>query len=501
MSNEVKADEHNINEYMEQRINHREELEELGIHPYGMKYERSHSIDQVIEAHKELEESEEGETVQIAGRLMALREHGKVTFGNIVDVTGNIQIYLKKNVVGEENYQLLKKIDIGDILGAKGKIFKTRRGELTVFVEEFTILAKALRQPPEKYHGIKDVELRYRQRYVDLLSNPQVRDDFIKRSRIISVIRRQLEDKGFIEVETPSMSSLAGGASARPFTTFHNALEMELYFRIATELYLKRCIVGGLEKVFEIGRIFRNEGIDTRHNPEFTMLELYQAYADYTDMMQITEDIISNCCKEVNGSYKVELDGNTINLEPPYERITMKDAFKKYADINFDELRNISKAKEIAKKYNLELEREEDLAYLMDKIFGAAVEPYLIQPMFILDYPIEMSPLAKRKNDDPSLTYRFELFVNSSEIANAFSELNDPVDQRKRFEMQIENKEKFKDDEAHPMDEDYIEALEYGMPPTGGLGIGIDRLAMLILGKTSIRDVILFPLLKKKSEI
>lgn len=489
-----------MNEHMEMRKKHLGMLEESGVSPYGSKYVTSHTIGDILEKYKDLQEGEEGEEVSLAGRLMALREHGKASFGDIEDVTGSIQIYFKQNKLGKEKYDLLKFIDIGDFLGVKGKVFRTKKGELTVFLEDFTFLSKALRPPPEKYHGLKDVEMRYRMRYVDLLSNPDVRNNFVLRSKIISAIRSLLESKGFIEVETPSMSLLAGGANARPFVTHHNALDMDLYFRIATELYLKRLIVGGMDRVFEIGRIFRNEGIDTKHNPEFTLMELYWAYADYTDMIQITEDIFSYLCEKVTGSYEVEFDGNKINLKPPYEKITMEDAFRKYAGIEMKKLRELDYAREMAVKYNLDLSKKEDTAYIIDKVFGAAVEPHLIQPVFVIDYPIELSPLAKKNDEDPTLTYRFELFINSCEFANAFSELNDPVDQRERFMSQMKKKELYHDEEAHPLDEDYITALEYGMPPTGGLGLGIDRLIMLFTNSLSIRDVILFPLMKVKAE-
>jgi lysyl-tRNA synthetase, class II len=489
-----------LDEYMEQRLKHMQELYDRGINPFGSKFERTHMIGDVVKNHETLEENQEGEEVVIAGRLMALREHGKASFGDLVDVTGSVQVYFKSNKVGDENYQLLKFVDIGDFLGAKGKVFKTKRGELTVFVEEFTYLSKSLRTPPEKFHGLKDVEVRYRQRYVDLLSSPEIREIFITRSRVISAIRSLLDSKGFFEVETPSMSTIAGGAMARPFKTHHNALDMELYFRIATELYLKRCIVGGLEKVYEIGRIFRNEGIDSKHNPEFTMIELYQAYADYTDMMNITEEIIESACRVI-GTHTIKIGENEINLKPPYPRITMEEALKKYAGIEIEKLKDLNYAKQVAKKLHLEeFEREDDLAHMIDKIFGAAVEPHLIQPTFITDYPIELSPLAKKKEGNPAITDRFELFVNTWELANAFSELNDPMDQRERFLDQVKKKEQLKTEETHPMDEDFVMALEYGMPPTGGLGIGIDRLIMLLTGKDTIREVILFPLLKPKAE-
>lgn len=489
-----------LNEHMEMRLKHLEQLKEAGVNPYGQKYETTNTIGEVVEQYKDLEESQEGGEVSLAGRLMALREHGKASFADLEDVTGSIQIYFKQNKVGPEKYSLLKMMDIGDFIGIKGKVMKTRRGELTIFLEDFTFLAKALRTPPEKYHGLKDVEMRYRQRYVDLLSNPQVRNTFVLRSKIISAVRNFMESKNFIEVETPSMSVLAGGANARPFITHHNALDMELFFRIATELYLKRLIVGGMDRVFEIGRIFRNEGIDTRHNPEFTMMEVYWAYADYFDIMKLTEDIIGHVCENVLGTYEVKFMDTAISLKPPFKRLTMAEAFQEYAGIDMKKLRDLEYARKMAEKYGLDLERKEDAAYIMDKVFGAAVEPHLVEPVFIMDYPIELSPLAKKKEDDPTLTNRFELFIMNSEIANAFSELNDPADQRERFMAQMKKKELYHDDEAHPLDEDYITALEYGMPPTGGLGIGIDRLIMLLTDSPSIRDVILFPLMKPRAE-
>lgn len=489
-----------MSEHVEMRLKNLDTLKEAGVNAYGSKYVTSSTIGEVTKKFKDLQESEEGDVVSLAGRLVALRSHGKASFGDLQDVTGQVQVYFKQNKVGKEKYDLLKAVDIGDFIGVKGQVFRTKKGELTVFLDDFTYLSKALRPPPEKFHGLKDVEMRYRRRYVDLLSNPEVRDQFVTRSRIISEIRRFLESKGFFEVETPSMSLIAGGANARPFTTHHNALDMDFYFRIAVELYLKRLIVGGMDRVFEIGRIFRNEGIDTRHNPEFTMMELYQAYADYEDMMKITEDIIGTVCENVIGTYTVKFMDYELNLKPPFERLTMEEAFMKYAGIEMKKLKELDYAREMAKKYELDLERKEDFAYILDKVFGAAVEPHLVQPVFIMDYPIELSPLAKKKDDDPGLTYRFELFMAHSEIANAFSELNDPADQRERFTSQIKKKELYHDEEAHPMDEDYVMALEYGMPPTGGLGMGIDRLVMMLTNSPSIRDVILFPLMKPRAE-
>jgi len=499
--NSIKATEHDndsISEHTQMRMKNRDQLVEMGVNVYGSRYTTTNTIGEVVEKYKDLAESEVGEEVSLAGRLMALRGHGKASFGDIEDVTGSIQVYFKQNKLGKDKYGLLKYVDIGDFIGIRGKVFRTRRGELTVFLDDFTFLAKALHTPPEKYHGLKDVEIRYRRRYVDLLSNSDVREKFILRSKIISEIRSYLESRGFIEVETPSMSLVAGGANARPFITHHNALDMDLYFRIATELYLKRLIVGGMDRVFEVGRIFRNEGIDTKHNPEFTMLELYWAYADYTDMMNLAEELISHICEKILGTHEVQFENKKLNLKPPFDKMTMEEAFRKYAKIDMKKLRDLDYARSVAEKYEIDLERKEDVGYIINKIFDVSVEPYLVQPTFIMDYPIEISPLAKKKEDDPTLTYRFELFVANSEVVNAFSELNDPVDQKERFIDQVKKKELFHDEEAHPLDEDYIMALEYGMPPTGGIGIGIDRLIMLMTDSPSIRDVILFPLMKPK---
>ncbi|MBI2252859.1 MAG: lysine--tRNA ligase, partial [Armatimonadetes bacterium] len=467
-----------LNEQILQRKKHLEELYHLNLNPYGERFFINSSILKLLEKYQNLSPGEnKTEEISIAGRLMALREHGKATFGNIADLNSNIQIYFRENIIGKENYKILKYLDLGDILGLSGEIFRTHKGELTIAVKKFKILSKALHPLPEKWHGLKDPELRYRQRYLDLIINPKIKELFSLRSKIISEVRNFLDIQGFIEVETPVMSLLAGGASARPFTTFHNALKLNLYLRIATELYLKRCIVGGLEKVYEIGRTFRNEGISTKHNPEFTMLELYEAYSDYHGMMEITENLINHLAKNVIKNYEIQFKKDIINLKPPYSKITYTEALKKFSDLDLDKLRNYEFAVNTAKKLGISMEGA-SLTHLLDKIFEIAVEPHLIQPTFILDYPIELSPLAKKKEDDPNLTYRFELFIANFEIANAFSELNDPQDQRKRFEEQLELKASG-DEETHPMDEDYLQALEYGMPPTGGIGIGIDRLIML----------------------
>lgn len=479
------------------RRQHLQALEQAGKNPWGQRYRRDRLAQSIHDEFAELTSEQEGPVVSLAGRITANRDMGKVMFMDLTDVSGRIQCYFRKNDLGDESFALLGNIDLGDFLGVVGKVFRTKKGELSIHVSEWTPLAKSLRPPPEKWHGLKDAELRYRQRYVDLLSNAEVRNTFQLRSRILSAMRRYLDDLGFIEVETPTMSSLAGGASARPFITHHNALDMQLYLRIATELYLKRCIVGGLEKVYEIGRIFRNEGISTRHNPEFTMMELYEAYSDYEGMMELTEGLFAHLAEHVLGSDTVEFDGHTVQLKPPFRRASMDELLRQHAGVGLHELRNpeICFAKAAELKLGLD-PKTTTVAHAIDKILDETVLPHLIQPTFMTDYPIELSPLAKRKEDDPNLTYRFELFICGSEIANAFSELNDPDDQRSRFEAQQALKDL--DDEAHPVDEDYILALQHGMPPTGGIGIGIDRLVMLLTGKPSIRDVILFPLMRPR---
>jgi len=435
--------------------------------------------------------------VSLAGRMMAKRGHGKAGFANVQDGTAQIQIYSRLNDLGEEQYEIYKGLDIGDIVGVRGALFKTRMGEVTVAVKELTLLAKSLRPLPEKWHGLKDVDLRYRQRYLDLIVNPEVKETFVIRSKIVRAIRNFLVERDFLEVETPMMHPIAGGAAARPFTTHHNALDMDLFLRIAPELYLKRLIVGGFDKVFEINRTFRNEGISTRHNPEFTMLELYQAFADYNDMMDITEGLIASVAEEVFGEANINYQGQEINLNSSWERLPMLEAVKRYSGLDFEELNNADSAANAVKELGLEVEKSDGWGDILNKVFEEKVEPNLIQPTFITDYPVEISPLAKKKEDQPQLTYRFELFINGWEMANAFSELNDPLDQRERFSRQLD-KRKAGNDEAHMMDEDYITALEYGMPPTGGLGIGIDRLIMLLTDSPSIRDVILFPLMRPR---
>lgn len=476
----------------------REKLEELkakGIEPYGGRYPRTHLAAEIKENYAALE----GAQVRVAGRLVARRTHGKASFGNIMDGSGQIQVYLRLGDVDPATYSLfLEDLDLGDIIGAGGTVFKTRTGEITVAVRELRLLAKCLRPLPEKWHGLKDVDLRYRQRYLDLIVNPAVRETFITRSRIIRAIREFLEGKGFLEVETPMMQAVPGGAAARPFITHHNALDMDLYLRIAPELYLKRLLVGGFEKVFEINRNFRNEGISTKHNPEFTMLELYQAYADYRDMMDLTEELISTVAKKVLGTTTVTYQGVTLELSPPWRRQTMLEAVREHTGLDFNAFRGEDAlARRAAREAGVEVEEGDTWGAVLNKVFEEKVEEKLIQPIFILDYPVEVSPLAKRKKDDPALTYRFELFICAREIANAFSELNDPIDQRSRFLAQ-QKRRQAGDEEAHMMDEDFLIALEYGMPPAGGLGIGIDRLVMLFTDAPSIRDVILFPLMRPR---
>ncbi len=482
-----------LNELLLVRRKKLDELRGRGIDPFGGKFERTHRAREIIDHFAELENSR----VVIAGRIMAKRNMGKATFAHIQDVSGKIQVYIRVNEVGEEQYELFTHFDIGDIVGVAGKVFKTQKGEISVWADEVRLLSKSLRPLPEKWHGLKDVELRYRQRYVDLIVNPEVKDVFIIRSRIIRAIRNFLDRLGFLEVETPMMHPIPGGAAARPFITHHNTLDMDLYLRIAPELYLKRLLVGGLEQVYEINRNFRNEGISTKHNPEFTMLELYRAYADYDDMMKLTENLVSSVAQEVLGTTKIEYQGQPIDLTPPWTRIPMLEAIKQYTGVDFTQIKDDEQAKAAAKGLDMGVEEGSSRGSIINEVFEEFVEPKLIQPTFITDYPIEISPLAKRKAEDPAYTYRFELFIFAREMANAFSELNDPIDQEERFRKQVEQRAAG-DDEAHMMDEDYINALEYGMPPAGGLGIGVDRLVMLLTDSASIRDVLLFPQMKPR---
>jgi len=488
-----------INELIRQRLKKLDELRELGIDPFGGPFEVKDTTRDIINNYGGLTPDvleDKRVFCKVAGRIIGLRGFGKATFCHIQDGTGRIQIYLRKEVLGEQ-YGLVKKLDIGDFIGVEGRLFRTRTGELTIEVEGLTFLTKSLRPLPEKWHGLRDVELRYRQRYLDLIVNPKVKEVFIKRSEIIKAIRRFLEGYGFLEVETPMMQSIPGGATARPFVTHHNALNIDLYLRIAPELYLKRLIVGGIDRVYELNRNFRNEGISTKHNPEFTMLEFYMAYADYNKLMDFTEEMITRVAKDVFGTLLFEFEGKEIDLTPPWPRITFRNALERFSSGRLDQ-DNYEKARDYALGIGLELREGLSLGRVLDEIFKEIVEPQLFQPTFIIDYPTDISPLARRCPSNPDLVERFELFIACREIANAFSELNDPIDQRVRFERQVAELQAG-NIEAHRMDEDFIRALEYGMPPTAGEGIGIDRLVMILTNSSSIRDVILFPQLKEES--
>ncbi|MGB9781034.1 lysine--tRNA ligase [Caldanaerobacter sp.] len=485
----------NLNELLKVRREKLNILRSMGIEPYGIdRFERTNLSSDIKNDY----ENFEGKTVTLAGRIMTKRSHGKASFADIQDRDGRIQIYVRYDNVGEKNYEIFKLLDIGDIIGVTGEVFKTKTGEITINVKDFKLLCKSLQILPEKWHGLKDPDLRYRQRYVDLIINPGVREVFIKRSKIIKAIREFLDNRGFLEVETPVLHTIAGGAAARPFITHHNALDIDMYLRIALELHLKRLIVGGFEKVYEIGRVFRNEGMDIRHNPEFTLLELYEAYTDYHGMMELTEQLFAYVAEKVNGSTKIVYQGTEIDLTPPWKRITMVDAIKEYVGIDFGKVGTDEEARKIAKDLNLELKKPDmKKGEVIALVFDELVEKHLIQPTFVMDYPVEVSPLAKRKRDNPAFTSRFEAFIYGREVANAFSELNDPIDQKERFLEQLRQREAG-DEEAHMMDEDFINALEVGMPPTGGLGIGVDRLVMFMTDSYSIRDVILFPTMKPK---
>lgn len=484
-----------VNEVRKVRIEKLNELVAKGENPFEItSYNRTATAGEILANYDKFE----GQIVSLAGRLMSKRIMGKASFGHIMDSDGRMQGYFSRDDMGVDEYQAFKKLDVGDIVGIEGFVFKTKTGEISVHVKKVTLLTKSLLPLPEKFHGLKDPELRFRQRYVDLIANPEVKDVFIKRSKIISTIREVLDKKGFIEVETPVLNTLAGGANARPFITHHNTLDIDMYMRIATELHLKRCIVGGFEKVYEIGRQFRNEGMDTKHNPEFTTIELYQAYVDYNEMMNITEELYTTAAERVCGGLDITYQGTPLSLKTPWERLTMVQAVKKYTGLDFD---NEPLETLIAKGNEMGLEMSPDTSWghALYNIFDAFVEEKLTGPVFITDYPVEVSPLAKKKPSDPRLTERFEFFICASEGGNAFSELNDPIDQRSRFEQQMLAKAKG-DDEAQPYDEDFCNALEYGMPPTGGLGIGIDRMVMFLTDSASIRDVLLFPTMKPIGE-
>ncbi len=492
------------NELNDQLLVRREKMEnirELGLDPFGQRYERTHLATELHEKYDEYSKEELAEMtiepVSIAGRIMTKRGKGKAGFAHLQDSTGQIQIYVRRDDIGEEPYALYKTVDLGDIIGIKGDIFKTNTGEVTVYAKEFTFLTKALRPLPEKFHGLQDVEQRYRQRYLDLIMTDGSQERFVLRSRIIREIRNYLDDQGFLEVETPMLHSVAGGANARPFVTHHNALDLDLYIRIALELHLKRLVVGGFEKVYEIGRVFRNEGISTRHNPEFTMIELYQAYADYKDIMELTENMVAHVAEKVLGTTTIQYGEDTIELAPRWKRLHMVDAVKEYTGVDFWPEMTKEEAHALAKEHGVHVEEMMEVGHVLNEFFEQKVEEQLVQPTFIYGHPVEISPLAKKNPEDPRFTDRFELFIVRREHANAFTELNDPIDQRERFEAQLAEKE-MGNDEAHDMDEDFIEALEYGLPPTGGLGIGIDRLVMLLTNAPSIRDVLLFPQMRPK---
>ena len=489
-----------LNDQLKVRRDKMQNMLDSGKDPFGQRFSRTHHAEDIIAAFTEVSKEdldEQSNEVIIAGRVMTKRGKGKAGFAHIQDISGQIQIYVRQDAVGEEAYALFGQTDLGDIVGIKGTVFKTKVGELSIKAQEYTFLSKALRPLPDKFHGLKDVEERYRKRYVDLMTNEESKNTFITRSRIIREMRRYLDDHGYLEVETPMMHSVAGGAAARPFHTHHNALDMPLFMRIAIELHLKRLIVGGLEKVYEIGRVFRNEGVSTRHNPEFTMIELYEAYADYRDIMSLTENLIAHIAREVLGTTKIQYGEYEVNLEPEWKRIHMVDAVKEHTGVDFWKQMSKEEAQALAKEHNIEIKDTMEFGHIVNEFFEQAVEEKLIQPTFIYGHPVEISPLAKKNEEDPRFTDRFELFIVGREHANAFTELNDPIDQRERFEAQLKEREQG-NDEAHEMDEDFIEALEYGMPPTGGLGIGIDRVVMLLTNSPSIRDVLLFPLMRHR---
>ena len=481
-----------INQLRKVRREKLAELQQNGKDPFVItKYDQTHHSQEIKDNYDELE----GSQVSIAGRMMSKRVMGKASFCNVQDLKGNIQSYVARDSVGEENYKEFKKLDVGDVIGITGEVFRTKTGEISIHASKVELLSKSLQILPEKFHGLTNTDTRYRQRYVDLIMNPEVKDTFIKRSRIISSIRRYLDGQGFMEVETPMLVSNAGGAAARPFETHFNALNEDLKLRISLELYLKRLIVGGLERVYEIGRVFRNEGLDTRHNPEFTLMELYQAYTDYNGMMDLTENLYRHVAQDVLGTTKIVYNGIEMDLGKPFERITMVDAVKKYAGVDWNEVETLEQARELAKEHNIEFEERHKKGDILNLFFEEYVEEHLVQPTFVMDHPIEISPLTKKKPENPDYVERFEFFMNGWEMANAYSELNDPIDQRERFKAQEEQLAQG-DEEANTTDEDFLNALEIGMPPTGGIGFGIDRMCMLLTDSAAIRDVLLFPTMK-----
>ena len=490
-----------LSELLQIRRDKLDALREAGKNPFEItKYDVTAYSGDIKANFVDPPEGEESTvTVSMAGRIMSKRGMGKASFADLQDKQGRIQLYIRKDMVGEEAYADFKKWDIGDIIGVTGVVFRTHMGEISVRATSVVLLAKSLLPLPEKFHGLKDPELRYRQRYVDLIMNPEVKDTFVKRSMIIKEIRALLDEEDFLEVETPMLNTIAGGASARPFVTHHNALNIDMYMRIALELYLKRLIIGGFDRVYEIGRVFRNEGMDPRHNPEFTLLELYQAYTNLDGMMDITEKMFRRCAEKVNGCTTVVFDGHEIDLGKPFARITMTDAVKQYSGVDFNELPDLEAARKAAKEHHVEFEERHKKGDILAAFFDEFVEENLIQPTFITEYPIEVSPLTKKDPEKPGMTQRFELFIAGREHANAYSELNDPIDQRERFMAQVALREQG-DDEAEHLDEDFLTAMEYGMPPTGGLGVGIDRMVQLLTGNYSIRDVLLFPTMKPINE-
>ena len=484
--------EQDLNQLRKVRREKLAELQQNGKDPFLItKYDQTHHSQEIKDNFDELE----GKQVSIAGRMMSKRVMGKASFCNVQDLKGNIQSYVARDSIGEENYKEFKKLDVGDVIGIEGEVFKTKTGEMSIHASHVTLLSKSLQILPEKFHGLTNTDTRYRQRYVDLIMNPEVKDTFIKRSRIISAIRKYLDGQGFMEVETPMLVANAGGAAARPFETHFNALNEDLKLRISLELYLKRLIVGGLERVYEIGRVFRNEGLDTRHNPEFTLMELYQAYTDYNGMMDLTENLYRHVAQEVLGTTKIVYNGVEMDLGKPFERITMVDAVKKYAGVDWNEVETLEQARELAKEHNIEFEERHKKGDILNLFFEEYVEEHLVQPTFVMDHPIEISPLTKKKPENPDYVERFEFFMNGWEMANAYSELNDPIDQRERFKAQEEQLAQG-DEEANTTDEDFLNALEIGMPPTGGIGFGIDRMCMLLTDSAAIRDVLLFPTMK-----
>ncbi len=494
MAQQKQTQEQDINQLLKVRRDKLKELQENGKDPFVItKYDVTHHSQEIKDNYEELEEKE----VSVAGRMMSKRVMGKASFCNVQDLQGGIQCYVARDNIGEEAYKEFKKMDIGDVVGVKGTVFTTKTGEISIHVTSLTLLSKSLQILPEKFHGLTNTDLRYRQRYVDLIMNPEVKDTFIKRSRIISAIRKYLDGEGFMEVETPMLVANAGGAAARPFETHFNALNEDLKLRISLELYLKRLIVGGLERVYEIGRVFRNEGLDTRHNPEFTLMELYQAYTDYNGMMDLTENLYRHVAQEVLGTMKIVYNGIEMDLGKPFERITMVDAVKKYSGVDWNQVETLEQARELAKEHHIEFEERHKKGDILNLFFEEFVEEHLVQPTFVMDHPVEISPLTKKKPENPEYVERFEFFMNGWEMANAYSELNDPIDQRERFQAQEEQFAQG-DEEANHTDEDFLNALEIGMPPTGGIGFGIDRMCMLLTDSAAIRDVLLFPTMKSQ---